>query len=89
MDGPSAPFAREHWHEIPDHPDLAPGLVCAVRCDAFDQDTRTCTAYEDRPPICSGFPWYGETPSREHPLHPVCSYTADVRPMLPLTVING
>jgi Fe-S-cluster containining protein len=88
MDGPSAPFAQQHWHEIPDYPDLVGDQVCAVRCDAFDPDTRECTAYEDRPPICSGYPWYGKTPDRERLLDPCCSFNADVRTLLSLTVLS-
>jgi Fe-S-cluster containining protein len=88
MDGPSAPFAQAHWHEIPDYPGLGPEQVCAVRCDAFDLDTRECTAYADRPPICSGYPWYGKAPDRERLLDPWCAYQADVRILLPLTVVG-
>lgn len=88
MTGPSAPFAQQHWHEIPDYSDLAPEQVCAVRCDVFDPDTRTCTAYEDRPPICSGFPWYGAEPDRERLLDPCCTFNADVRTMLPIVAVT-
>ena len=88
MDGPSAPFAREHWTEIPDHP-KPPGIASVVRCDAFDSATRKCTAYAVRPPICSGFPWYGDPPDRARQLSPACTFQADVRTVLPLTVVSG
>jgi hypothetical protein len=87
MDGPSAPFAREHWTVIEGHP-LAPGQVCAVRCDAFDPATRQCTAYGDRPPICSGFPWYGAPPDPGRDIDPWCAYMDDVRPLLPIVAVN-
>jgi Fe-S-cluster containining protein len=67
-------------------------------CDAYDPEHGTCTAHEDRPPLCSGFPWYGEQPSVERAdrVHRECSYLADLppgdrpegsRPLIPLTVI--
>lgn len=89
MEGPSAPFARKHWTVIEDHPFLPPGSVVAVRCDAFDTATRACTAYADRPPICSGFPWYGRDPDPRRPLDHTCAFVADVRPVLPIVAVNG
>jgi len=32
------------------------------QCDAYDPATRRCTVYAERPPVCQGFPWYGEAP---------------------------
>jgi Fe-S-cluster containining protein len=50
-----------------------------LRCDQFDIDTRLCTAHDDRPAICRGFPWYGRAPSSEPgPLPLRCSFTADL-----------
>jgi Fe-S-cluster containining protein len=46
-------------------------------CDAFDPLTRSCTAYATRPPVCSGYPWYGETP-RPQILPEFCSFKADL-----------
>lgn len=92
MDGPSAPFARQHWRDVTDEyeltPELAASIKCVARCDAFDPVTRACTAYEDRPPICSGYPWYGKAPNRSKLLNPACSYHADVRTMLPLVEVT-
>ena len=31
-------------------------LVCAD----YDADHQVCRAYESRPPVCSGFPWYDD-----------------------------
>lgn len=66
-------------------------------CSFFDQTTRECTAHELRPPMCSGFPWYGEAPTerRIQWLYPRCSYALDVpaaerrpdaRPLIPITI---
>lgn len=67
-------------------------------CDAYDPEHGECTAHEDRPPLCQGFPWYDEPPSAERAehVHRECSYLADLppadrgadaRPLIPLTVI--
>jgi Fe-S-cluster containining protein len=68
-----------------------------LRCDAFDPVTRLCAARESRPPVCRGYPWYGDDPAtsgRAGALYPECSYLADVspslrpegaRPLIPLT----
>lgn len=85
-------FYLEHWTVIGE-----PGegeSQYKVACDQFNPATRECTAHEDRPAICSGFPWYGRDPMRpvsgavREWLVPQCSFNADVRPMLPLHVVN-
>ena len=46
-------------------------------CAEFDHATRTCQAYDRRPPICRGYPWYGKAPADvELPLR--CSFWADL-----------
>jgi len=74
----TAAFVVEHWH----------GGVRAKgpatkhwTCDAFDTETRLCTAHADRPPVCSGYPWYGRAPTPEgaqQALSKRCSFWADV-----------
>lgn len=54
--GESWDFAVEHWTKLGSE-----GAEVYYRCDAFDPETRLCTAHDDRPPICSGYPWYGRT----------------------------
>lgn len=90
MTGPSAPFAREHWTLI-EARECAEGTEYRVRCDVFDPATRRCTAHADRPPICSGYPWYGAEPDPERgrTLDLVCSFQADVRTVLPIVQVNG
>ena len=84
---PSAAFAREHWTLIRTRPSAYLGgeEVDEVRCDAFDPATRLCTAREQRPPICSRFPWYDKTPDQERELPGGCSFNADVHTLTPIT----
>lgn len=82
-------FVVEHWHRITKReawdrlPPMGgyPGHYYYT-CDMWDEDTKLCTAGEGRPPICGGFPWYGE-PTGDRALHPAfrrCSFWADVKP---------
>jgi Putative zinc- or iron-chelating domain len=91
-------FIAEHWHPLSAWTDDDGTSVLALRCDMFDPESRACTAYESRPPVCSRFPWYGDTPSagRAAGLLPHCSYLADLppdqrkpdsRPLIPVTVL--
>lgn len=93
-------FIAQHWHPLSAWTDDDGTSVLSVRCDMFDQGTRTCTAYNSRPPVCSRFPWYGDGPSAERaaPLPPQCSFLADVppgqrppdsRPLIPLAAIHA
>lgn len=46
-------------------------------CDRFDRETRQCTAYDDRPPMCSEYPHYGQPdPAKAIPL--MCAFRADI-----------
>lgn len=71
---PNLTFMYEHWHCT----DVR-GSTVLLRCDAFDVSTRTCTMYEQRPPVCRDYPWYGKTPAREHaPRSDRCSFWLDL-----------
>lgn len=66
-----AMFVLKHWHRIsraearlrnpgvlphpPDH--------YYYECDAFDAEQNLCTAQDDKPMVCKGFPWYGRDPN--------------------------
>jgi Fe-S-cluster containining protein len=52
----NANFLFEHWHIV-----ARSEAKTTFSCDAFDAEARLCTAHDGRPPICSGFPWYGKT----------------------------
>lgn len=54
-------------------------------CDAFDREARTCTAYGDRPPMCSGYPWYDDAPDPTKSVPEVCGYLPDVG-RVPVTI---
>jgi Fe-S-cluster containining protein len=93
-------FIAQHWHPLGAWA-ADDGTSClSLRCDAFDPETRACTARDSRPPVCRGFPWYGDGPSAERAaaLPRQCSYLADVppeqrgedgRPLIPLTVVHA
>lgn len=87
-----ADFIAEHWHPIPD----APG---SSSCDAFDPESRSCTAHDQRPPVCRNYPWYGNPPSAERAVHLElhCSYLGDLtptqrpegaRPLIPIEAVT-
>lgn len=78
-------FIREHWHpmyEVEDH------TKQRFSCDAFDTDTRLCTAHEDRPPVCRDYPWYGREPDGRY-IPARCSFNADYRTMLPIVEVTN
>ena len=94
---PSVLFAREHWS--PYEGPLRDGWwVRDHQCDRFNPVTRLCEAYDDRPPVCDGFPWYGLEEGNERSVEALparCSFALDVppldrrsdsRPLIPLTV---
>lgn len=56
-----------------------PGYSQFYECRNFDRVTRRCTAYEDRPPVCSGFPHYGKKVLPTNIVIPHwCSFRADI-----------
>lgn len=89
MNGPSGPFAREHWSVVEHQAatDATPELW-RVRCDRFDPDTRLCAAHSERPPICSGYPWYGRAPDPGRVLDPGCAFQVDIRHLLPIAEVR-
>lgn len=50
----------------------------AWRCDRYDPVARLCTSHDDRPPICRGWPWYGEEPYVMTSMPDECSHQWDV-----------
>lgn len=69
-------FILAHWSPNPDEADAA---MPSFKCSAFDPVARLCTAHNTRPPICRGFPWYGERSGVAHSRLPArCSFWADV-----------
>jgi Fe-S-cluster containining protein len=92
-----AAFILRHWHPTGDVVRSGNRVKQVLSCDQFDPVHRTCMAHDDRPPVCSGFPFYGQEPHgafRES--H--CSYLLDVppadrpegsRPLIPLEIIRA
>lgn len=75
--------AREHYHNgryVVEHwtdRTLDPDGIVSVRCPFYDKYTGACKNYDDRPPLCSGFPWYGKAPGEVttvRQLPPPCGY---------------
>jgi len=80
----TAIFVLEHWTVLEES-----GRDDAkYKCDMFDEKSRLCMAHESRPPVCSGFPWYGRKPSLSTSISPRCSFNADVRKSLPIVQIT-
>lgn len=48
------------------------------KCLKFDIDKRECGAYTDRPPVCSGYPWYNKDPDDTMGLPIRCSFREDI-----------
>lgn len=64
----------------------------ALQCSEYDAATRSCLAYDNRPPVCRNYPTY----NRERPeftgtgTNLVCGYQAeDGRTVLVLEVLRG
>lgn len=90
-------FFRDHWRSKSTYESTVNGepvTVHRVECDQFDRATRSCGAHDNRPQVCSGFPWYGREPhsAEAQPcassLSPRCSYNADVRTTLPIVEVR-
>jgi Fe-S-cluster containining protein len=93
--GRNARFILEHWHVQGSDEDGD----AFYTCDAFDAVHRLCTAHETRPPVCSGYPWYGKGPRPDVITRKDsrCSYLLDVppavrpsdaRPLIPIEVVT-
>jgi hypothetical protein len=66
-------------------------------CRFYDREHMACRAYDHRPAMCSGYPWYGREPDTSR-LYGQCSFLLDVppserpegsRPLIPLTVVTS
>lgn len=56
-------------------------------CDFYDPEAKACTAYEQRPPMCSGYPWYDGRPDPSAALPGPCEFHLDVgRKPTPVTI---
>jgi hypothetical protein len=80
-------FVLRHWHPISreEAGKRNPRFLLDVRllyfyeCDQFDGQTNRCRAYDERPEVCRGFPWYSGSPDKKSLLFwRRCSYWHDV-----------
>lgn len=79
-------FMERHWiFNIRWVRRMATGFeYVGFNCPFFNEETKACGNYENRPPICRGYPFYGREPediaraprALQMPLE--CSYWADV-----------
>jgi hypothetical protein len=99
----NADFMLEHWQVVSTAERQQQARTVRLSCDAFDRETRLCTAHADRPPICYLFPYYGGDVLRWNARGTTnpggeahCSYWLDVppvdrpqgsRPLIPVTVL--
>jgi Fe-S-cluster containining protein len=79
-------FAARHWRPIsraeamqrnPFYTSRLPRDAYLYTCDRLGEDGR-CLAYEERPLVCRGYPWYGEAPRAMALADPDCGYAVDV-----------
>ncbi len=79
-------FAAEHWRPLtraeamernPYYTSRLPAGAHLYTCDRLGADGR-CLAYEDRPLVCRGYPWYGEAPRSMALADLDCGYHIDV-----------
>jgi Fe-S-cluster containining protein len=79
-------FAAHHWHPLtraeamqrnPFYVSRLPADAHLYWCDRLGADGR-CTAYEERPLVCRGYPWYGERPRDMELPDADCGYRYDL-----------
>ena len=79
-------FAAEHWHPLareeamrrnPFYTSRLPADAHLYSCDQLGNDGR-CKAYETRPLVCRGYPWYDQPPRHMELADPSCDYFYDI-----------
>jgi Fe-S-cluster containining protein len=85
-------FAAEHWRPLtrteamernPFYTSRLPSSAYLYACDRLGPDGR-CTAYDERPLVCRGYPWYGQPPRTMALADEECGYRVDI-PEAPAT----
>lgn len=81
-------FAAVHWHPLtraeamernPFYVSRLAPDVHLYACDRLGDDGR-CLAYEERPLVCRGYPWYDRPPKRMALPDAECGYAVDMPP---------
>jgi Fe-S-cluster containining protein len=79
-------FAAEHWRPLTRDEAMQLNAFYTSRlapeahlysCDRLGADGR-CTAYEERPIVCRGYPWYEQPPRDTALADPDCGYRVDL-----------
>lgn len=83
---PQAAWAWEHWSPVAPDGNDGVHLVCIN----YDPQSRACLDYDNRPPVCREFPFYGRDPNEKlNTLSRVCGYQAELgRTVLPLVQVT-
>lgn len=66
----------EAWHINPDKT-FFPGRHY-YKCTKYDKFRHTCTAHKFKPPVCEGFPWYGQAPHNDALYWDGCAFNRDI-----------
>ena len=86
-EGDSA-FISKHWRQGPDG---------YYTCAKYDRSRNLCGAHDDRPDVCSDYPWYGREPKPMESMNSQCSYLWDFpvaerpkgsKPLLPIVAVS-
>jgi hypothetical protein len=81
-------FVAEHWRPLgreeamrrnPFYTARLPADAHLYTCDRLGDDGR-CTAHEERPLVCRGYPWYDAPPKTMPLADPECGYAVDLPP---------
>jgi Fe-S-cluster containining protein len=79
-------FAAEHWRPLTRAEAMERNSFYTSRlapdahlyaCDRLGADGR-CLAYEERPLVCRGYPWYEQAPRAMPLADPECGYRVDL-----------
>lgn len=60
------------------HGEFVAAVTHFYSCRWYDPDARRCTNYENRPSMCSGYPWYGNPPDPLMALPPECGHRVEI-----------
>src|SRR5262245_30932615 len=79
-------FAAKHWHPLTREQAMQrnPFYTARLPAEAFlylgDQpgEDNRCQAYEERPLVCRGYPWYGQAPIEMALADQDCGYFYDL-----------
>ena len=58
-------------------------------CLRFNRETRKCSAYESRPKVCSGFPYYGKKINPKNLYSPECGFVEENKKIGDIQDINN